>query len=365
MTKTSNLISPKKLPLLQKKLLDWYKVNKRDFPWRNTRDPYFIWVSEVMLQQTQTATVIPFFQQFCVAFPNIKTLAQANLSEILKVWEGMGYYTRARNLHKTAKLIEQNYHGLIPCDSKSLVELPGIGKYTAAAIASITSGEPVPVLDGNVKRVLARWFAMEEVISGSETLGYLTGFAWQVLYKKDPATWNQAMMELGATICAPKTASCTTCPVSPFCLAFKLNLTNQIPRSKPRKVIPHHEVTAGIIHRGDQILIAKRKDEGLLGGLWEFPGGKQEAGETLQECLQRELREELAIEVSVGDLYCAIKHAYTHFRITLNVFECNYLSGVPQAIGCTEWRWIEPKDLTDFPFPKADRTIISKLLGED
>jgi len=350
------------LPEFRRRLLTWYKTHHRDLPWRQSNDPYPIWISEVMLQQTQVETVIPYFQRFIERFPTVQKLAKADLSVVLKVWEGMGYYARARNLHKAARIVMEQHVGKIPLTCQDLKRLPGIGDYTAAAIASIAFGEPVAVLDGNVKRVVARWKGVFDDLRLPKTVKALQEEASHYLDNKHSGDWNQAVMELGATVCLPRQPLCNKCPVKVGCYAYKSDKTDIIPFVSKRKPIPHYDVTAGLIWDSGKLLITQRKEEGMLGGLWEFPGGKQEPGETLEECLNRELEEELTISVEVGQKVYAVKHAYTHFKITLHVFHCVIISGKPKAIGCQQWRWIEPMQLDEFAFPKADRSIIDSII---
>ncbi len=347
---------------LQQKVLDWYRARRRDLPWRRSADPYRIWISEVMLQQTQVDTVIPYYERFIEQFPGVESLAKADLSAVLKAWEGLGYYARARNLHRAAAVIVREFDGFIPKDYQTLKTLPGIGEYTAAAIASIAFGQPVAVLDGNARRVLARWIGFTEEARSREGKRTLKIAADRFLYGSDAGAWNSAMMELGAMVCTPQNPRCDACPACLGCQAHRLGATDRIPLRTPRKPIPHYHVTAGLIWDKDSLLIAQRKEEGFLGGLWEFPGGKQEDGESLTECLSRELTEELNIRVEVGEEVCQVEHAYTHFSITLHVFQCEYLSGPPQALGCTRWKWVNPAKLSEFAFPHADRTVIEKLL---
>jgi len=314
-----------------------------------------------MLQQTQVETVIPYYQRFLKNFPNVSALASANLSTVLKAWEGLGYYARARNLHKAARVILDQYGGLLPAEYALLKEIPGIGDYTAAAVASIAFSEPVPVLDGNVRRVLARWIAWREDPASPDGGRMLRQAAEKLLDRAHPGLWNQALMELGAILCIPRRPRCGECPVRKGCEAFRLGLTDEIPLRKKRKPRPHYQVTAAVIEKAGRLLIARRHEKGLLGGLWEFPGGKQEMGESLEEALRRELQEELAIDVEVGEKICAVDHAYTHFSITLHVFRCRLDSGRPQAIGCAAWKWVKPAELDQYAFPRADRRVIEIL----
>jgi A/G-specific adenine glycosylase len=343
-------------------MLRWYHDAAADLPWRRNSNPYYVWLSEIMLQQTQVAAVIPYFERFLAKFPTVQALAAAPLDDVLKQWEGLGYYSRARNLHKAARLIVEQYHGEFPTTAAELVTLPGIGRYTAAAIASICFGERVAVLDGNVMRVLSRLDDIADDVTKTATQKHLWEVAESLVPAERAGDYNQAMMELGRTLCRPRQPLCLLCPVASHCLALQHGTQNQRPVKTPKAETPHYNVAAGVIYNAaGQMLIAQRPAEGLLGGLWEFPGGKQEAGETLPECLQRELMEELVIEVEVGEMIAVVKHAFTHFKITLHAFECQHISGDPQTIGCAAWRWVTLDDLEQFAFGRADQQVIAVL----
>lgn len=334
--------------------------------WRNTRDPYKIWISEVMLQQTQVATVEPYYERFLKAFPTVHDLAKAPLDKVLKVWEGCGYYARARNLHQAAKqIVEQG--GELPKTSDELRKLKGIGPYTSAAIASIAFGEAVAVLDGNVERVLARVLCERRVISDSKVKKRLHAVASElvkraVALRLSSGDFNEAMMELGATVCKPREALCKKCPLKSECRAISsLKDVTALPKKAPAKKVPHYDIGAAIVRKDGRILITQRPEHGMLGGLWEFPGGKQERGETLEECVRREMKEELAIDVEVNSLFQSVNHAYTHFKITLHCFDCKHTGGKLKLIHCSDAKWVRPHELSRFAFPKADRVIIEKL----
>jgi len=346
-------------------LLAWFDQQAADLPWReNTHapDPYRVWLSEIMLQQTQISTVIPYFNRFLAAFPDVRALAAAPLDDVLKQWEGLGYYSRARNLHQTARIVASQHNGRFPGSAAELQSLPGIGRYTAGAIASICYGERAPVLDGNVIRVFARLLDLPDDVTQSATKTKLWQLAADWLPAGRTGAYNQALMELGQTICRPRAPRCDVCPLRTHCAAYAAGTQAQRPVKRRKAPTPHYDVAAGIIYDDDgRLLIAQRPPDGLLGGLWEFPGGKQEAGETLPQTLRRELREELAIEVTVGELFVVVRHAFTHFKITLHAFECRYRSGPPQTIGAQDFAWVRLNELDRYSFGKADRDIIAAL----
>lgn len=341
------------------RLLAWYRQNKRQTSWRDSGNPYHVWVSEVMLQQTRVDQMAPYFERFIRAFPTLQALATASEDQVLKVWEGLGYYARARNMHKAAKRMAFELGGRIPDTYQELIELPGIGQYTAAAVSSIAFDRDHPVLDGNVTRVLCRLLRIEEEPTRAHVKAQLIAAGETLLARGEAGDFNQAMMELGSRVCTPQSPSCPTCPVGEWCRAkAELDDPSFLPRKAPKKQKPHYQVAAGLIRKGDEFLIAQRPAEGMLGGLWEFPGGKQEPGETLPECLVREIREELGIEIEVGARLTSVDHAYSHFSITLHAFAARYVCGTPEALGCAAWRWVEPEALDDFALPRADRLIV-------
>jgi len=347
------------LSAFRARLLAWYRQNKRQTSWRDSDNPYHVWVSEVMLQQTRVDQMAPYFDRFIRAFPTLQSLAAASEDQVLKAWEGLGYYARARNMHKAAKRMAFELGGRIPETYQALIELPGIGQYTAAAISSIAFDRDHPVLDGNVTRVLCRLLRIEEEPTRAQVKARLIAAGEALLARGEAGDFNQAMMELGARVCTPQSPCCPTCPVSGWCRAkAELADPTALPRKAPRKPKPHYQVAAGLIRRGDELLIAQRPAEGMLGGLWEFPGGKQEPGETLPECLVREIREELGIKIEVDERLTSVDHAYSHFSITLHAFAARYVCGTPQALGCAAWRWVAPEALDDFALSRADRLIV-------
>jgi A/G-specific adenine glycosylase len=316
-----------------------------------------------MLQQTRVETVIPYFERWMQRFPSIEILARASMQEVLSAWEGLGYYGRARNLHRAAEMVGQDYQGRLPDDPHLLRKLPGVGRYTAAAIASIAFGHDEPTLDGNIRRVLARYFNVSEDARSTSGERILWRLAAVHLPVGQAGEYNQALMDLGASLCTPKSPDCAHCPLESACQARALGIQEQRPVLIPKPAIPHHVVTAAVIRRDDRVLIACRPPHGLLGGLWEFPGGKQKEGEDLPSCLRREIREELEVEIMVGAQLGVYQHAYTHFRVTLYAFQCTLLQGEPRPIQAADLRWVSLAELTQYPMGKIDRKISQTLLS--
>ena len=349
------------------RLLEWWDQGHAKLPWRADSDPYATWIAEVMLQQTQIASVMPYYQRWMERFPTVEKLASSSLDNVLKMWEGLGYYSRARNLHAAARTIVDKFNGTIPDDVDALMSLPGIGRYTAGAIASIAFGRPEPLLDGNIVRVFTRLIDLAEDINRSATRSKLWRLAERLVPAKRPGDYNQALMELGQTVCRPKSPNCAICPLNSFCLANIKQIQEERPVRSSRKKIPHFDVVAAIIWQkarettANRFLITQRPLDGLLGGMWEFPGGKQEEAESLTQALRREIYEELNIEIAVNDKLTTVKHAYTHFKITLHAFQAQYQGGKIQNIGVLDHAWVTLKDLDKFAFAAADRQVINEL----
>ena len=343
-------------------LAGWFKVTARDLPWRRSDDPYLIWMSEVLLQQTRVDQGLAYYEAFASNYPTVQDLASAPLDDILRLWEGLGYYARARNFHAGAKQIVRDHGGNMPASYDDWLGIPGVGPYTAAAVTSIGMGLPHAVVDGNVVRVLSRLFAIGDDVTQGRVRRNLQATADAVLDESAPGTHNEAMMELGAVLCTPVRPSCSQCPVRTYCLAFAEGTPESYPRKKKKAPVPHHTIVVGII-QDDQgrYLVQRRPEDAMLGGLWEFPGDKCEPGEALEEALMREIREEVGADVIVGPPECAIKHAYSHFRITMHAFHCRLSPDSPAPQTALPMDWVGPDKLHALAFPRANRKLIERL----
>jgi len=350
-------------PSLAEPLLNWYKDNARRLPWRDHLDPYVTWISEIMLQQTRVETVIPYFNRWMKRFPTLKSVAKASQQEVLAIWEGLGYYSRARNLHRAAQIVVEEFGGELPQNVKRLRDLPGIGRYTAGAIASIAFGMDEPTLDGNIRRVLARVSNLRIPARSHEGEKRLWEMGAAHLPAGQAAEYNQALMDLGAVICTPRHPQCAQCPLNDICTAFAYSMQTELPVKLAKSPIPHHIVTAAIIQQDGQVLIAQRPAQGLLGGMWEFPGGKVKPGEALETCIKREILEELGIGIEVAEAFGVYQHAYTHLRITLHAFLCGLNGGEPRNLFHPTIAWIDPTALVDYPMGKIDRQIANTLIN--
>ena len=306
----------------------WFKEYQREMPWRNTDDPYRIWVSEVMLQQTQVKKVVDYYERFIERFPSVRDLADAPLQDVLKVWEGLGYYARARNLHKAAQVIVNELDGEVPRDYATFRKLPGVGDYSAAAVQSIAFNEPYAAVDGNIKRVLARLFLMDAPINDAKSGKLFQQKADALLDTDVPGIYNQAVMELGAMVCRPQSPTCLVCPVSMFCEAFHTARQDAFPKRRESKPTPEHHLAVGVIYNSaGEVLITQRQLDGLLGGLWEFPGGKIAEGETAEVACVRNIAEVVNLSVKNIRYLTRVRHAFTHFKIVVDVFQCDYQAG--------------------------------------
>ena len=343
-------------------VLKWYKNHQRSLPYRVETDPYLVWVSEIMLQQTRVETVTPYFLTWKEHFPTLQSLALASEDEVLLLWEGLGYYSRARNLHSTAKLLIEKFGGVFPQTTAQLQGLPGIGEYTANAIASICFSVPVVALDANIKRIFARLIDLEDAITSRSAKKQLVEFGKNLLSEVDAGELNQAFMDLGSLICLPTEPACVLCPVNQYCISCIKRTQNQRPVIKKKKESPTYQVVAAAIQKESGVfLLAKRPKGGMLPGLWEFPGGKVEVGEDDTTALVREIHEELDTTISVGNMIGEYHHAYTHFKVIVRAFLCEMAGPEPLALEAQEIKWVPCGKMQDYAMGKVDRLVARDL----
>ncbi len=328
-------------------------------PWRGHPDSYAVWVSEIMLQQTRVETVIPYFEMWMARFPTVKALAEASEQDVLNEWEGLGYYSRARNLHRAARIVAEKFNGELPRNLDDLRSLPGIGRYTVGAIASIAFGMDEPTLDGNLRRVFARLFDVSEPADAPRGEKILWGLAAEHLPSGQAGDYNQALMDLGATICLPKNPRCLLCPLMEMCAAREAGTQEQRPVLKPKKETPHVIHAAAVIVRkigeAPNVLLAQRPSDGLLGGMWEFPNGPVEGNPAWE--LAQAMRTGYGLKFQTREPLAVIKHAYTHFKITVHAFRVE-AAHVPND---KKLRWVPISELENYPMGKVDRQIAKKL----
>ncbi len=340
-------------------LLSWFARHARDLPWRRRHDLYAIWVSEVMLQQTRVETVVPYYRDFLGRFPSLGKLAAAPLQVVLKAWEGLGYYSRARNLRRAARLVTERSRGRVPATYEHFRELPGVGDYIAAAVLSIGRGLVMPVVDGNVLRVVCRWQGISGDVRLAATKKKVRFFLNGIIPANAPGRFNEAMMELGALVCLPKEPRCQCCPLRTGCFALRHGRAGSLPVKSKKTPVPLHRVALAVIVRKGRIFIQQRPEEGHLGGLWEFPGGKCRTGERPEAAVVRECCEELGVEVDISAKLGEVRHAYSHFRVHLHAYACRLVGGrirtrQPHA-------WIRILDLDRYPFPGANHKFFPEL----
>ncbi len=339
-------------------LLKWYRANRRSLPWRDHPDPYAVWVSEIMLQQTRVEAVIPYFERWMRAFPTVRSLAEASEQDVLNAWEGLGYYHRARNLHKAAGEVMNEYGGELPKDPSALQKLPGIGRYTAGAIASMAFGMDEPTLDGNLRRVFARLFDVAEPADSPVGEKILWGLTAEHLPKGQAGDYNQALMDLGATICLPRNPRCLLCPLVNLCEARMAGTQALRPVLKPKKETPHVVHAAAVVVRRGRVLLAKRPSRGLLGGMWEFPNAAVPGD--AREGLDAAIRSAYGFRSRPGEEMAVLEHAYTHFSITVHAFRSELLSTPVNR----DVKWVRLGELENLPMGRIDRRIARKLIQD-
>jgi A/G-specific adenine glycosylase len=347
--------------IIRTKLLDWYTTHRRRLPWRATSDPYAIWVSEVMLQQTQVATAIPYYLRFMDRFPTPAHLAAADIQAVLKLWEGLGYYSRARNLHRAAGMVASRFNGRVPDDPEEFQSLPGVGDYIAAAVLSIAFGRVLPVVDGNVKRVLSRLLEIDTPVNQSGAHKVFKVPAMDFICPKRPADFNQAIMELGALVCRPKNPDCVTCPLADLCRANRHNTTTEYPKRNPSRKVPHRHMAISVILKRGKMLAVQRPAEGLLGGLWEFPAVPVDRDQFNEQELESMIAAETGLKIAVNRRLTRIRHAYTHFTLSGDVYLCRHVAGRVRLKNAQDHRWVTLRSLTRLPLHKANHKFLDAL----
>jgi A/G-specific adenine glycosylase len=353
-------ITPRLRSALRTKLLAWYRAHRRDLPWRRTRDPYEIWISEAMLQQTRVETVIPYWQRFLARFPDVAALATADVDDVISIWAGLGYYSRARNLHRAAQLVMERHAGQLPDDVDRLRELPGVGRYTAGAIASIAFDRPAPVVDGNAARVLTRLFGIAADLRSRAVQQRLWSEAEQLARGEEPGALNQALMELGAVLCTPRAPRCPGCPWAQHCTAHARGNAEVLPVRSRRVPVRRVEAVAGLLQRHGRVLAVKRPQRGLLGGLWELPGGERSAdGEPPVRTLARALREGIGLGIREAEPLGTIEHAFTHRILRLHVYRATADEGRVRCTGWAAHRWVSRSALTSLPLGGPTRKALA------
>ena len=354
-------VHPSRRKAIAQRILAWYADNARDLPWRRTHDPYRIWVSEIMLQQTRVEAVLSYYDHWLDAFPTVAELAAASQQRVLQLWEGLGYYSRARNLHRAAQVVCAEHGGRLPNTVEDLQQLSGIGRYTAGAIASIAFGERAPVVDGNVKRVLARVFNLEVDIRSTAAEKLLWEIAAQLVPAESAGDFNQALMELGARVCSPNLPRCNQCPLKGICHAQKLGLQSERPVRSEKAALPSHIEIVAVLRWNGRVLLIHRPPDGLLGGMWRFPGGRIKAGNSDISFLRNEIARIFGIQVKVGARIQTVQHAYTHFKVTVHAHECALSPTTSPPDTLPNSHWTSAADLATYPMGKVDRQIAQAI----
>nr|WP_163340142.1 A/G-specific adenine glycosylase [Desulfopila sp. IMCC35008] len=347
---------------LQEQLLCWFRSNKRVLPWRKTYNPYHVWVSEIMLQQTQMERGIQYFTKWIQRFPTLDSVAEATEQEILKYWEGLGYYSRARNLHRAAGILKNQYGSEIPCDIVSLLDLPGVGPYTAAAISSIACNKDVSLVDANVARIYSRIFDIDKQVKSGPGRKAIDKISQELIVPGQMRFYNQALMDLGGLICIPGNPRCSKCPISFHCLAFERGTISQRPVStKKKKNVSIRMATGLLVHRG-RIFIQQRQVGDIWAGLWEFPGGQMENGEHPEQTVVREYLEETRLRVRVTGEITIVTHSYMHYRVTLYCYYCELeRESEPVLTAADRYRWIGMAELREFAYPAGHRKLLEYI----
>lgn len=347
----------------QQDLVQWFEKNQRILPWRNDKNPYKIWISEVMLQQTKVDTVIPYFERFIKAFPTVEDLANANEQEVLKLWEGLGYYSRARNLHSGAKQVVQEFKGTFPQNLKEISMIKGIGPYTAGAILSIAFGKAEPAVDGNVMRVYARLFSIWEDIAKPKTRKTFEQLVYDTIDEKKTSSFNQGIMELGALICTPTSPKCDSCPVSSHCEAYKNKNQTDLPvKTKKKKGKTVELVVIVAENEKGEALIQQRDETGLLANLWEFPMIEKDVSISDQQNIQEFVKKKWNKEIEVGEPVMQLEHVFTHLKWQLTIYKGKINGEIFQS---EKQKLVTKEELMSYPFPVSHQKIYQKVLFSD
>jgi A/G-specific adenine glycosylase len=354
------IVAPAQRNAVRQALAAWYDRHRRDLPWRRTHDPYAIWISEVMLQQTQVKTAIPYFKRFMDLFPDVDRLARADEQTVLKIWEGLGYYSRARNMHRAAQIMQAT-GGRVPEDRPALRQLPGIGDYIAAAVLSIAFEQPYAVVDGNVKRVLSRLLCLDVPVNQSNTHALFQGAADQLLDRQRPGRHNQALMELGALVCTPKQPLCVQCPLALICQALRRRIVDQYPHRLERRPVGEQQWAAAVIVKNGLLLLTRRPAPGLLAGLWEFPSARLEAGQDSSQACIDHVKAALGLRVRLQKRIASVRHTYTHFKLRMEVYLCHWQGGRIRLDGPAGFRWVRPAQIENFALHRAVHKILPAL----
>lgn len=351
---------------LQEALLQWFAQNSRDLPWRRTYDPYHIWISEIMLQQTRMDRVVAYFGRWLDCFPDIPSLAAAPEQEVLRLWEGLGYYSRARNILRAADLLVRGHGGTLPGNHAALLRLPGIGPYTAGAIMSLAFNSDHPLVDANVERLFSRLFNLASPVKDKNSQALIWQKAAELIPRGKARFFNQALMELGALLCLPRAPRCKQCPLREHCEALRLDITDQRPvPGKKQESIAIDMATGVLWHRG-KIFVQKRLANDVWPGLWEFPGGIVKKEEKPEEALVREYREETEFTIRDMKKITTIRHSFTRYRVTMHCYSCRLQStgSRPVLHAAQEYRWVGLEDLESLAFPAPHRKLIRMLTGD-
>ena len=340
--------------MISKKLLRWYSLNKRDLPWRATHDPYKIWISEIMLQQTQVSTVIPYYRKWINKFPNAKKLSKANYNDVLKLWEGLGYYSRCKNIYKTAPLVREKF----PNNYSELIKLPGIGEYTAKTILAIAFNKNQVGIDTNLERIGFRLLGLKKKSKFNQNK--VRKFLEKIQDKNNPGDFNQALMDLGSNICQSQSVNCRACPINDFCKAFLSLNPIDYPAPTKSKIVPTIKVSTCIVRKQKKLLILQRPIDTMLGGLWEFPGGKIQSNESREKAVIREVMEETNLVIKTPDYLGQIKHQYSHFKVSISLF-LNDVNDTSSFKTNQNYKWTTRKQLDKFALPKANYKMLEIL----